>query len=383
MILSEKYPHIQFKKHWKLSPTCLYKIGECSALIEAISRLPIQPDYHQVLLNVSLRKGARATTAIEGNTLTEREIEIIQKGQSLPPSKEYQEIEVKNILAALNKLLNEVVNKNKISMITPNLLKRFHKMVGKGLGKHFDAIPGKLRTDQRIVGTYRAPDHEDVVPLVERFCKWLKEEFHFGKSQHFIDSVIQAIVTHVYIEWIHPFADGNGRTGRLVEFYVLLRSGTPDIASHILSNFYNDTRPEYYRRLDEACKTQKLTSFIEYAVQGYRDGLIETLEIIRASLFEISWQKLIYDSFANKKYVKKKAFKRKRDLILQLPTDKELTLEEIVLINPKIARNYASLSERTVDRDLKELQEMKLIVKHDDKYRANVNLLRHMIARKI
>ncbi|MCG8606555.1 Fic family protein, partial [bacterium] len=293
------------------------------------------------------------------------------------------EIEVKNILNALNKLLDEVVNRNKISLITPRLLKKFHKMVGRGLGKHFDAIPGKYRTDQRIVGTYRAPDHQDVVPLTERLCKWLQEEFHYSRSQPFIDSIIQAIVTHVYIEWIHPFADGNGRTGRLIEFYILLKSGTPDIASHILSNFYNDTRPEYYRQLDEANKTQDLTSFIEYAVQGYRDGLIETLEIIRASLFEISWQKLIYDFFADKKYVKKEAFRRKRDLILQMPTDKDLTLEEMVLINPQIARSYAKLSERTVDRDLKELQQMRLIVKHGDKYRANLNLLKHMVPAQI
>ena len=306
------HPWIKFS-HSEVSrdPVIWLLLGKCTSICEHIAGVPLQPAVQEKLRGLYLAKGIHGTTAIEGNTLTEREIEIIQKGQSLPPSKEYQEIEVKNILAALNKLLNEVVNKNKVSMITPNLLKRFHKMVGKGLGKHFDAIPGKFRTDQRIVGTYRAPDHEDVVPLVERFCKWLHEEFHFGKSQHFIDSVIQAIVTHVYIEWIHPFADSNGRTGRLVEFYVLLRSGTPDIASHILSNFYNDTRPEYYRQLDEACKTQKLTSFIEYAVQGYRDGLIETLEIIRASLFEISWQKLIYDSFANKKYVKKKGNKKK------------------------------------------------------------------------
>ncbi|NJN71060.1 MAG: hypothetical protein HC801_12855, partial [Nitrospira sp.] len=85
--------------------------------------------------------------------------------------------------------------------------------------------------------------------LFDRFCEWLKKEFCFDSgSQSFEDAVIQAIVTHVYLEWIHPFGDGNGRTGRLLEFYILLRAGNPDISSHILSNFYNETRAEYYRQ---------------------------------------------------------------------------------------------------------------------------------------
>jgi len=41
---------------------------------------------------------------------------------------------------------------------------------------------------------------------------------------------------------IHPFGDSNGRTARLIEFYILLRAGLPDMVSHILSNHYNDTR---------------------------------------------------------------------------------------------------------------------------------------------
>ena len=146
-------------------------------------------------------------------------------------------------------------------------------MIGRDLGEHFEAIPGRFAERPRFVLTYRAPDHQDVVELVQRLCVWLADEFHFPDgTQSFSDAVVQAIVTHVYIEWIHPFSDGNGRTGRLVEFYLLLRAGNPDIASHILSNFYNETRGEYYRQLDRAGKTGDLSAFIAYAVQGLRDG---------------------------------------------------------------------------------------------------------------
>ena len=190
------------------------------------------------------------------------EIFNIQKGKHLPPSREYQEIEVKNILNAFNILLKEVVYHNKTPLITIDLIKKFHLLVGKDLGEHFDAIPGKFRTDRRIVGPYRCPDYQDINNLVEQYCEWLLKEFHYDTGQEFYAIIIQAIVSHIYLEWIHPFGDGNGRTGRLLEFYILLRGGNPDIASHILSNHYNKTRPEYYRQLDIARKTKDLNGII-------------------------------------------------------------------------------------------------------------------------
>ncbi len=76
------------------------------------------PQYYDQLILPALRKGAKATTAIEGNTLSEEEIAKLQEGQKLPPSKEYQEIEVKNIPDAFNELLIETNYDNKEQLIT-------------------------------------------------------------------------------------------------------------------------------------------------------------------------------------------------------------------------------------------------------------------------
>ncbi len=382
MNIAEKYSHIKFKKHWAITKEIAFQLGQCDNLIKTISALPLQPEYQKKLLSVSLVKGAIATTAIEGNTLTEQDVENIQKGKHLPPSKEYQEIEVINIIAAFNNIIEDVVFHNKSSLISQKLLQQFHKAIGQKLGKHFEAIPGKFRTDNRIVGTYRTPDHEDVKTLVEIFCDWLRKDFKFERGLEFFNSIIKAIVTHIYIEFIHPFGDGNGRTGRLAEFYILLRSGAPIITSHILSNFYNDTRPEYYRQFENAKRKKDLTEFIAYAVQGYRDGLQQTFEVIRDSLFNISWQKFIYDRFADQKYANKKVFKRRRNLMLKLNTEKEFTLNEIILLTPKIAKDYANLSLRTIDRDLKELEQLELLIKNQDKYKANIKVLAHLIPSK-
>lgn len=371
------YPHISFTKSWRITPQIAFLLGEIEGFIKSITNSPILPEDYQSLLHVALIKGAQATTAIEGNTLTEDEIVKIQEGEHLPPSKEYQEIEVKNILEAYNFLLKEVVYRNKENLISPELIKEFHKMVGQNLGKYLDAVPGQFRADNRIVGKYRCPDYNDVPELINRLCKWLLEEFHFDKGQQEVkENIIQAIVTHVYIEWIHPFGDGNGRTGRLLEYYLLLRGGNPDISTYILSNHYNLTRSEYYRQLENATKMRDLTEFIFYALQGFRDGLEHTLGVLQKSQLIITWHKYIYDTLKEQKHVQHQIYKRRRDLMIDLPIDKTYTLAELVESTPKIAKLYGNLSPKSVLRDLKDLVELELLSNEGGKYSSNVNKLR-------
>jgi len=376
--LSIKYPHIRFQRCWENEdPKMNYLLGECEALIKAICNTPILPEYHDNLLRLSLNKGAQATTAIEGNTLSDQEVELVSEGEKLPPSKEYQEIELKNILDAFNVLLQEVVEDQNSGIITQDFILRLHKIVGKNLGDHFAAIPGRFREHNVTVGKYRCPDYQDVADLVKELTDWLLVEFKYLHGQQkFRDIVIQAITTHVYLEWIHPFGDGNGRTGRLLEFYILLRGKNPDIASHILSNHYNLTRTEYYRQIQIAYNKKDLTEFIVYALQGFRDGLYSTLLTIQRSQLEITWQKLVYDKFDGVKMVKKEVFKRKRALILSIPLDRKLTIEELLFTNLKVAKMYAALSMKSVQRDIAELIELKLLLKEDKLYFANTALLK-------
>jgi Fic family protein len=382
--LYREYPHLQFRRSWELTKQSMILSGQCEAYINAINNTPILPDHYESLMNLSLLKGAQATTAIEGNTLSEEDIRKVMEGHKLPPSREYQEIEVRNIIAAFNELLHEVINESADHFVTIELLKRFHEMVGKGLGEYFNAIPGQLRNSDVVVGNYRCPDYRDVPALLEKMCDWLKEEFGYGKTtQTFEEIIVQAMVTHVYIEWIHPFGDGNGRTGRLVEFYILLRGGNPDIASHILSNHYNLTRPAYYRQIEKATVTGNLTDFIEYALLGFRDGLVQTLEVIQQSQFQSMWQKLIYDRFDEiRDESREEVFKRQRTLALEMPLDKEFSLPEVPRMSVIVALQYASISEKTIQRDIEKLTELGLVIKSRSAYIANTDILLNMIARR-
>ncbi len=378
--LRERYPHLQFRRHWQLGPDVLYQLGQCDAIIRAIGETPLSPDRHKKLKRVALIKGAQATTAIEGNTLTDEEVRQVADGESLPPSKGYQEREVRNVINAMNDIVEDVAERGAVPPISLPVLRRFHKLVGSELGEHFDAVPGRLRTDERVVGPYKCPRATDVDVLVRRLCAWLREAFPSSTESPlpFRETVIQAIVAHVYVEWIHPFGDGNGRTGRLLEFYLLLRAGNPDIASHILSNFYNLTRAEYYRQLQQANRDRDLSAFIAYAVEGYRDGLLETLQTVQEMQLEIAWRTLVHDRFAKQRYRKKRVFRRRRELMLRFPLHEAITLEDLPLRTIDLARQYAALSDVTLVRDVKFLVDMDLVVPDPATggYRANAALLR-------
>jgi len=375
MSLTKEYPHLLFKEHWKICDQDFFVLGQCEALIQAIKKSPIQPDYYQKLLGVTLIKGAQATTAIEGNTLTFEEIEKVKRGEKLAPSKEYQEKEVNNILNAFTELFTEQVTSNETQLITPNLLLRLHRLVGKDLGHYFEAIPGKFREREVLVGQYRCPDHLDVLPLINKFCEWQKEHFKFEHgNQKFSDILIQAIVAHVYLELIHPFSDGNGRTGRLLEFYILLRGGLPNITLQILSNHYNLTRPEYYRQIGRVSTEKNISSFISYAITGFRDGLQATLQTIQESQTQLTWKNYIFDKFSELSG-QKEVTKRKRTLALNFPLDGAYAIAEIPKLNVEVAYLYSSIPEKTLYRDLEELISLEILRKQDGKYSSNKSIL--------
>ena len=376
------FEHLRFTRQWELPPEIIYKLGQCRALTKNLATVPLSPKTQSHLKQVALLKGAQATTAIEGNTLAEKEIRKIIKGQPLPESKAYQEQEVKNILRAMNRISETLFAGQTPAIITPELLLQYHHFVGKDLSEPFRATPGEFAQSQRTVGRYRCPPpgrgKNQVEELVKRLCDWLQTEFGFASGkQSFRDGIIQAVVTHIYIEWIHPFDDGNGRTGRLVEFYLLLRTGVPDICAHILSNHYNSTRPEYYAHISSCQHTSDLTPFIAYAITGFLDGLYEVWKTVDVELLNSAWRGYVYDKFAGIKW-SKPVFKRRRRLLLDLPLLERYDLHSIQLASPEIAREYATVNISTVKRDIRELIETGLLIEHPEgrEVEANIGALR-------
>ena len=370
------HPWVTFSANLRSASASLWIVlGECQSKCEHIAAVPLQTRTAEKLHAVYLAKGAHATTAIEGNTLSEEEVlEHLEGKLELPPSREYLAQEIDNIVSACNLILHEIRN-GRQHPLTPARLKELNRMVLNNLTVEDGVVPGEVRNYSVDVPKYRGAPAEDCEYLLERLCQWLNgADFEAPEDQKLIYAIIKSVLAHLYLAWIHPFGDGNGRTARLVEFQLLLSSGVPAPAAQLLSNHYNQTRAEYYRQLDQASKSGgDIVPFLAYAIRGFAEGLRAQLTVIRDQQWAVAWE-----SFVNDKFHRRfgKAHERKRNLILDLSTRVEpVPLNQLVELSPRVAAQYARLSDKTLLRDIKALLAEELIKIDAKGVRANKELI--------
>lgn len=336
-------------------------LGEAQSKCDHISGIPLQPGIQKHLHTLYLAKGVHATTAIEGNTLSVEEIQDRIEGKlDLPPSREYLGKEADNIIRGCNEIMDRVMQSGPADLDFEKI-KEYNRIILEGLALAEEVVPGEIREHSVGVARYRGAPPEDCEYLLTRMCEWLNGDIREQKKDNLIAfGILRAIAAHIYIAWIHPFGDGNGRTARLVEFEILLANGVPSDAAHLLSNHYNQTRDEYYRQLDSASKSNgQIIPFIEYALQGFIDGLKEQIRVIREAQLQITWRDFIYDNFRN---ISGSTNERRRKLILDISEKTEpIPLKDIRHVSPRIAELYASKKDRTISRDINELISMELL----------------------
>lgn len=357
-------------------------LGEAQAQCKHLAGVPLMPEVADALHLLYLAKGVRATTAIEGNTLTEEEVQQRIEGElELPPSKEYLGTEVDNVVTAINLIGQTTLTSTSVdlSVVTIN---EYNKLVLQKLENlPEEVILGQFRDYRVTVGKYLGAPPDDLDYLMDELCKWLNTGFD-AIDDIIIRGIIKAIIAHLYIAWIHPFGDGNGRTARLIEFQILLSSGVPTAAAHILSNHYNQTRTEYYRYLDESNKHKDgVFAFLRYALQGFIDGLREQIETIEASQLQVLWRNHIFDKFREVKDTKTNI--RRRKLILDLSDEfKPRHTPELRYVSPRIAETYSGLDDKTIQRDVNILVKMDLVRKTVDGVIPNIESMRAFLPQR-
>jgi Fic family protein len=350
-------------------------LGEAQSQCEHISGVPLQPLFEGRLLSLYLAKGVQATTAIEGNTLSEQEVlDRIEGRSSLPPSREYLGREVDNIIKGCNEIKDHLMRGGSDDLNAEEI-KTFNKIVLEELTLGKEIVPGEIRKHSVGVAGYRGAPAEDCEYLLERMCEWLNGNIFKPKDNRIVFGILRAMMAHLYIAWIHPFGDGNGRTARLLEVKILLASGVPAPAAHLLSNHYNQTRNEYYRQLGIASESKgDVIPFIQYALQGLIEGLRSQLDMIQMQQLSVAWRDFVYEHFRNKSG---SVIDRRRRLVLDLSTFPDpVPLNKLHQVSPRVAESYAGKTLRTIRRDVAALMDIKLIKRKTEGYIANKEIMR-------
>ena len=365
------HPWITFQIDLRDVPYSLWmKLGECTSKIEHISRVPLVHDSAEELYKVYLAKGVHATTAIEGNTLSEEDVLRHIEGElELPPSREYLAQEVDNIIKAINATIDGM-REGSVEPLDIEWIREMNGAVLDKLSQQEGSIPGTIRTHSvGVGGRYQGAPAVDCEYLLERLCQWLRDGVDVPKGEEITFAIVKAVIAHLYVAWIHPFGDGNGRTARLLELAILLRAGIPVPACHLLSSHYSATRGEYARQLARTSQSGgEIVPFLYYAVQGFLDGLRAQLEMIWEQHLDIIWQHHIYQNFPRQDTV---AGKRRRNLVLELSTsDQAVDPLSLMMTSDRLGESYKE-KPWTIMKDLQWLTDKSWITKEGNRYFAN------------
>ena len=342
-----------------LGPREWLSLGRAEADCARLTGTPLLPDVADRLERIYLSKGAHGTTAIEGNTLTEEQVSSIIEGRLwLPPSREYLATEVLNVLDAYRTIIRRAHHREESMALDPETIRRYNELVLRDLDVEQAVRPGEIRRHGVRVGRYVGPEAEDCAYLLDRLCYWLTcADFESRTCDRlsFARVLIKALLAHLYIAWIHPFGDGNGRTARLVEFHVLSTSGmVPAPAAHLLTDHYSTTRSRYYQVLDRSSRQRPFSpvEFVSYATSGFTDGLMEQWRWITSQHRMLTWESHVrsvmrpYDTVAGR---------RQRRLVLELRRDRPTPRSAVPLLTPELAVEYAGKTSKTVTRDINRL----------------------------
>jgi Fic family protein len=371
------HPWIRFDVRLRDAPPALWLLlGEAQSKCEHVAGVPLRPETAERLYRVFLAKGVAATTAIEGNTLSADDVlRRIEGNLELPPSKEYLGRSVDNILKACNGLMREIVD-GSVPPVSVERIRQFNRMVLDGLALPPEIAPGELRHHSVEVANYRGAPHEDCAYLLERLCDWLESPALQPRDagHAIVHAIVRAVLAHLYLAWIHPFGDGNGRTARLVELQILVRAGVPAAAAHLLSNHYNATRAEYCRQLDRASASGgEIVPFLQYAVTGFVDGLRDQLAVIREQQWTAAWRDWVDERLPDRA---SPTDVRRRNLVLALSARREpVPLRQLPELDARVAAAYARKTARTLARDRNALLDLGLIREEPGGYVANREII--------
>lgn len=374
-----------------MSPRIWMLLGEVQATIQVLQSMPLQPDDAYELQTTYLARGLHGTAAIEGNTLTELEVQVLVRGDARLISAQHDQLrQIQNLVAAYAAVTLDVVS-TEMPPFSLELLNRYHELVMDELvaDKGNPVTAGELRAHNVEVGRYLAPAPDDCGILLEKFCVWLNadEAIPVEFSGHELSmSILKAIVAHVYFAWIHPYGDGNGRMARLLEHAILLGAGVQAAAAHIPSYYYNKTREQYYHELqvshgefvDGAYHKAELRGFIVYALEGMMSELGDLVLHTDSAQVQVLWRDIIRGYFPLRLTT---AQQRRLRLAIDLTdrcVNKPLSFGEIWDLLDVIPAGAFEYSDIMLDRDLNALVSMGLLIHEFPRFKPNPEIMRSL-----
>jgi Fic family protein len=251
---------------------------------------------------------------------------------------------------------------------------KLHSLVSQNLEEQHNPA-GQFRNNQpnqkTVVGnsehggTYRPPKCiEDIEYLIIAWIEWLNSPNVINQP-----AIIRACLAHYYFELIHPFWDGNGRTGRLIEMLLLEQSGYRFSSSAIWA-YYQINIHEYFalfnacRKAADRKESSANQSFIEFVLKGMFETINNLHDQSNGLIGFLLYQTALKDAKFSKRISDRQFNLIQTIMFVTGQTKKFLNQAELYRI-PQIQVLYTGKTERTFYRDIARLVELNFLDDQD------------------
>lgn len=209
---------------------------------------------------------AKASSEVENIITTNDELY-----KSLVADRKVEDFATKEVLSYKEALWSGLEQLKTKPFITTNLCIKIVQCI-KQNNASIRVIPGTTLSNSRGEVIYTPPSGEDIIR--EKLANWEK----FVNEDNSIDPLIKMALMHYQFEAIHPFADGNGRTGRILLLLYLKLSGLLDTPAIFLSEYIIKNKAEYYRVLQDVTEKNEWEAYILYMLDMIEDTATKGLE---------------------------------------------------------------------------------------------------------
>jgi len=239
---------LEVKAVWQSLAEAHRYLAELKGLCESLPN-------RAILLDTLAIQEAKDSSEIENIITTHDELYAYDQSSSASPAAK----EVQNYIAALKVGFTDVVNSGLIRMSTILSVQEEVEQSNAGFRK----VPGTVLKKQTTGATVYEPPQSAV--LIEKLMTDLVDFIHADDD---LDPLLRMAIAHHQFESIHPFYDGNGRTGRILNLLILQREGLLDLPVLYLSRYITSTKSQYYQLLQSTRETRDWAGWCVYIVKG-------------------------------------------------------------------------------------------------------------------
>lgn len=255
---------LETKKVLKALPTAHAALAELKGIA---STIPNQ----SILINTLGLQEAKDSSAIE-NIITTHD-DLYKSELNFEAYNSLQSKEVQNYISALKKGFQLITE---TGLLTNNIILQIQEVLENNKAG-FRRLPGTaLKNTATGEVIYTPPqDYEEIIQLMANLELYIND----SEIQNY-DPLIKMAIIHFQFESIHPFYDGNGRTGRIINILYLILEKLQTLPILYLSNYIIKNKADYYRLLQIVRDEKRWEDWVLFMIKGVEQTSKETIELI-------------------------------------------------------------------------------------------------------